>query len=87
MGARFRLKADYDISTFAQPVQVILRAMKKYGIILADNGAAWYISGVPDERWNNDQLRQFHQLPGSAFEAVDASGMIIDGNSGQARQP
>ncbi|MBL8217780.1 MAG: hypothetical protein JNL62_01040 [Bryobacterales bacterium] len=87
MGARFRLKSTFEIGTFSAPVQVILRAMKKYGIILADNGSAWYVSGVPDERWNNDQLRQFHNIPGSAFEAVDASSMMINVNSGQARQP
>ncbi|MFN7933321.1 MAG: S-layer homology domain-containing protein [Bryobacteraceae bacterium] len=87
MGARFRLKASFDISSYSQPVQVILRAMKKYGIILADNGSAWYISGAPDERWNNDLLRQMHQIPGSAIEAVDASPMMINVNSGQARQP
>jgi hypothetical protein len=87
MGARFRLKADYNISGFSAPVQVILRAMKKYGILLADNGSAWYISGAPDERWNNDQLRDFGRLPGSAFEAVDTSSMMISVDSGQARQP
>jgi len=87
MGARFRLKANYDISGFAPAVQVILRAMKQYGIILADNGSNWYVSGAPDERWNNDHLRQMHNLPGSAFEAVDASSMMISVDSGQARQP
>jgi hypothetical protein len=87
MGARFRLKANYNISGFSPSVQVILRAMKKYGILLADNGSAWYVSGAPDERWNNNELRQFHNLPGSAFEAVDTSSMIVNIDSGQARQP
>jgi hypothetical protein len=86
MGQRFRLKANYDISGFAPEVQVILRAMKKYGIILADNGSAWFISGVPDERWNNDNLRQLHSVYGSAFEAVDSSALMIDPNSGQVNQ-
>src|SRR5512139_1526841 len=53
MGQRFRLKAGFDVSGFSQEVQVILRALKTYGVILADNGSAWFISGVPDERWNN----------------------------------
>ncbi|MBI4908639.1 MAG: S-layer homology domain-containing protein [Acidobacteria bacterium] len=86
MGARFRLKASYDISTFAPQVQVILRALKKYGMLLADNGSAWFLSGAPDERWDNDMLRQIRRLTGNDFEAVDTSSMAIDANSGQARQ-
>lgn len=85
MGQRFRLKADYDIGGFSPEVQVILRAMKKYGIILADNGSAWYLSGAPDERWNNSVLRELRQVTGSAFEAVDVSSLMVDPNSGQAR--
>jgi hypothetical protein len=85
LGQRFRLKADYDISGFSPIVQVILQAMKKYGIILADNGSAWYISGAPDERWNNDVLHEMHQIPGNAFEAVDSSSLMIDPDSGQAQ--
>ncbi len=85
MGQRFRLKANYDISGFAPEVQVILRALKKYGLILADNGSAWYISGAPDERWDNDMLRQLQQMPGSALEAVESSSLMVDRNSGQAR--
>lgn len=86
MGARFRLKANYDISTFAPQVQVVLRALKKYGMLLADNGSAWYLSGAPDERWDNDVLRQIRRLTGNDFEAVDTSSQVIDVNSGQARQ-
>jgi hypothetical protein len=85
MGQRFRLKADYDISGFSPDVQVILRAMKKYGIMLADNGSAWYISGAPDERWNNSVLRELRQVAGSAFEAVDVSSLMVDPDSGQVR--
>jgi hypothetical protein len=85
MGQRFRLKASYDTSGFAPEVQVILAALKKYGMILADNGSAWYISGVPDERWDNDDLHQLTQIPGSAFEAVDESSLMIDPDSGRAR--
>lgn len=86
MGQRFRLKASFDISGFPADVQVILKAMKKYGILLADNGSAWFISGKPDSRWNNDNLRRFHEVLGSNFEAVDATVLMIDANSGQARQ-
>ncbi len=86
MGERFRLKASFDISPYPADVQVILRAMKKYGIMLADNGSAWYISGQPDARWNNDQLHTLGQLLGSNFEAVDATLLRIDPNSGAAAQ-
>lgn len=87
MGQRFRLKASFDVSTFSTEVQVILRAMKKYGLILADNGSAWYISGVPDERWDNDTLvSEFGRIKGSDFEAVDVSSLMVDPDSGEAHQ-
>ena len=88
MGKRFRLKANFDISTFSADVQVILRALKKYGMILADNGSAWYISGAPDPRWNDDVLvSELRRVKGADFEAVDETPLMIDANSGQARQP
>ena len=84
MGQRFRLKADVDISGFSPEVQVILRAMKKYGMILADNGSAWYISGVPDSRWNNDALvNELKLITGSHFEAVDETSLMVNMDSGQ----
>ena len=86
MGARFRLRAGFDISGFSAANQVILRALKKYGMILADNGSAWYLSGAPDSRWNNDDLHNLGLLHGSDFEAVDVSGLMISPNSGQAAQ-
>ena len=86
MGERFRLKASVNISSYPADVQVILRAMKKYGIMLADNGSAWYISGKPDPRWNDDNLHTLGQLLGSNFEAVDATVLMIDANSGAAKQ-
>jgi hypothetical protein len=76
MGLRLRLKAGYDISGFPASVQVILRALKKYGMIVADNGSSWYISGAPDPRWSDDELRTLGQVPGSAFEAVDTGPTI-----------
>jgi len=86
MGERFRLKAAYNISGYPADVQVILRAMKKYGIILADNGSAWFLSGKPDERWNNSDLATLGGLLGSNLEAVDATVLRISPDSGEARQ-
>ncbi len=85
MGARFRLKADYDISGFPHEMQVILQAMKTYGIILADNGSNWYVSGAPDERWDNDMLHLLDVLTGDDFEAVDTSVLMVDENSGEVK--
>jgi hypothetical protein len=87
MGQRFRLKANFDISRFSAPVRVILQAMKTYGLILADNGSAWFISGVPDSRWDNDMLvSELAQVKGSDFEAVDGSSLMVDPASGLAGQ-
>lgn len=85
LGARFRLKADYDISGFPPEMQVILQALKTYGMFLADNGSDWYVSGAPDERWDNDMLHLLDVLVGSDFEVVDASGMIVDVDSGEVK--
>lgn len=84
MGQRFRLKANFDLSGFSPQVQVILTAFKQFGLILADNGSSWYISGAPDERWDNDMLRELKTIPGSAFEAVDVSSLQVSPDSGQA---
>lgn len=86
MGARFRLKSTFNISGFSATNQIILRAMQRYGIILADNGSAWFISGAPDERWNNTDLRALLNVRGSDFEAVDSSSLMLNVNSGQAKQ-
>lgn len=85
MGQRFRLRGDFNVSGFAPEIQVILVAMQRYGIILADNGSPWYLSGVPDERWDNDMLRQLRQVQGSDFEAVDVSSLMLSPDSGQVR--
>lgn len=85
MGQRFRLRADFDLSGFSWDVQVILQALKTYGMILADNGNAWYLSGAPDERWNNDVLHELSRVRGADFEAVDVSELILSHNSGQVR--
>ena len=86
MGARFRLKADYNISGYSAQAQVVLRAMQQYGLILADNGSNWYFGGTADENWPIALVNELKQVPASAFEAVDESSLMIDPNSGQARQ-
>lgn len=83
MGQRFRLKAGYDISGYSAEIQVILAAMKSYGLVLADNGASWFISGAPDPRWNNSMLHEWDDIPGSAFEAIDVSSLMVDPDSGR----
>ncbi|HZE84787.1 MAG TPA: hypothetical protein VE035_10770 [Puia sp.] len=69
-GAKIRLKANFDISSFPLHCQIILKAMKKYGLILADIGSNMYISGAPDERWNNDELQQLGNVKASDFEVI-----------------
>ena len=87
MGQRFRLRSSFDTSTFAPRIQVILTALKQYGMMLADNGSAWFLSGAPDERWDNDELRQLRQLQGSDFEAVDVSSLQVAADSSQTALP
>ena len=84
MGQRFRLKAGFDISGYSPQIQVILTAMKRYGLVLADNGSPWFISGAPDQRWDNESLHQWDDIPGTAFEAVDVSSLMVDPDSGRA---
>jgi PKD repeat protein len=84
MGQRFRLKASFDTAGYPPQARVVLEALKKYGMILSDNGGAWYISGVPDNRWDNDDLHTLQQVKGSDFEAVDESSLMIDPDSGRA---
>jgi hypothetical protein len=71
MGARFRLRRDVDLSGFRGDALVILRALQRYGMIVADNGSAWYITGETDARWNDDDLGQLKRVSGEWFEVVD----------------
>ena len=87
MGQRFRLKSSFNSSGYPYQAKIVLEALKKYGMILSDNGAPWYVTGVPDEQWDNDALHTLHQLKGSDFEAVNCSSLIIDPDSGQAKTP
>ena len=83
MGVRFRLQANYDISSFSATNQVILNALKNYGMVIADNGSPWYLSGAPDPRWNDDDLHNLTQLKGGDFEVVDVSPFMVNTNSAQ----
>jgi hypothetical protein len=75
MGLRVRLKASVDISGFGPNARIVLTALKRYGMILADNGAPWYITGVPDSRWDDDEMHQLQNLHGSDFEVVNTSSL------------
>jgi hypothetical protein len=81
MGAWFRLKASFDISGYSVQNQVILRALKKHGMVLADNGSSWFTSGAPDPGWNDTDLHGLRTVPGSAFEAVDVSALKVASTS------
>ncbi len=73
MGLRVRLKASFDLSGFPRQARIVLIALKRYGMIVADNGSDWYISGAPSPGWSNDQLRTLGRVKGSDFEVVDTS--------------
>jgi hypothetical protein len=75
MGQRLRLKAGFDISGFSPQSQIVLRALKQYGMIMADNGSDWYISGSPDDGWDNDDLHELGDVLGRNFEVVDTSSL------------
>ncbi len=76
MGMRVRLKAGFDITPFPPEVQVILKAMKKYGMFVADNGSNWYVSGAPDPRWSDSNLATLSQVHGSDFEVVKMGTVV-----------
>ncbi|MFN8546146.1 MAG: hypothetical protein U0807_18345 [Candidatus Binatia bacterium] len=85
MGLRVRLKAGVDLSGFSAVNQVILTAMQRYGMIVADNGSDWYVSGTPDPRWSDDDLHALGTVTGADFEVVDTSSLVVDPDSGQSR--
>jgi hypothetical protein len=71
MGTRVRLKASFDVSGFPRQARIVLTALKRYGMVLADNGSSWYVTGAPDPRWSNDDLHTLGRVTGSDFEVVD----------------
>lgn len=76
MGMRVRLKASFDVSPFPASVQVILNAMKKHGMLLADNGSAFYVSGAPDPRWSDDELATLRNVRARDFEVIRMDGLV-----------
>ena len=75
MGLRVRLKAGVDISGFPRQARIVLQALKTYGMILADNGSNWYITGAPDRHWSNDDLHTIGRITGADFEVVDTGSL------------
>jgi hypothetical protein len=87
MGMRLRLKSSFDISGYSANNQVILTAMKNYGLIMADNGSSMYISGTPDSRWDNNDLHNLGQVPASAFEVLEMTPVYTAVNLPQGAAP
>ena len=89
MGARFRLRAGFQLqpSRCFRACQVVIQAMKTYGLILADNGGNWYFQGTTDRRWTYTMVDQLKAIPARAFEAVDERCLMVSAGSGAARQP
>jgi len=82
MGLRVRLKASVDLSGFSPQARVVLTALKRYGMILADNGSNWFVSGSPDGSWDDDDLANLSQIHGGDFEVVDVGALVLDPDSG-----
>jgi hypothetical protein len=80
MGLRLRLKSSVDIASFPKQTRIVLTALRRYGMLLADNGSPWYISGAPDRHWNNDDLHSLGNLSGKDFEVVDTSSLPTPGS-------
>jgi hypothetical protein len=84
MGARFRLKKNFNISSYGAQARVVLTAMKQYGLVLADNGSPWFFQGTADTRWQSALLDDLKKVPASAFEAVDTAPLRVSRDSGAA---
>jgi len=85
LGQRLRLKASVNTAGMPKQARIVAEAMKRYGVIVADHGSAWFISGAPDDHWDNDALRALKSLTGNNFEVVDTSGLITSKTSGTTR--
>ena len=89
MGARFRLKSSFTLpsSSCDAACQTVITTMKRYGLIVADNGSNWFFTGTSDNRWTGDQMEQLKQIPAKQFQAVDESCIKVSAGSGRAYQP
>lgn len=87
MGTWFRLEASFPLSSFRPDTRAVLRAMKRHGLVLADNGSPWYFQGARSTRWPEGLLDELKSVPASAFEAVDTSALQVNPDSGAARSP
>jgi hypothetical protein len=85
MGARFRLRSDFGFAGYSSQTQIVLTAMQRYGLILADNGSNWFFQGDLSTGWSDQLISELKRIPAGAFEAVEASSLMIDPNSGLAR--
>ncbi|SCG66944.1 hypothetical protein [Micromonospora inositola] len=85
LGQRLRLKRSVGVSRLPRQARIVAEAMQRYGLIVADHGSAWFLSGAPDDRWDNDALRTLGGLRGSDFEVVDAAGLMVSPTSGATR--
>ena len=83
MGARFRLKAGFSFAGYGAQTQIVLTAMQRYGLILADNGSNWFFQGETSSRWSDQLISELKRIPAGAFEAVDESSLMLDPNSGR----
>ncbi len=86
MGARFRLKKGFKAKGYSKDTKVVIKAMKKYGLVLADNGSPWFFQGEADPRWEAELIRELKTIPASAFEAVDTSGLRRSKNSARVKK-
>jgi hypothetical protein len=86
MGQRFRLRGSVDLTPFSEETRVFLTALKQYGMLLADNGGPWFVSGASDSRWSSTLVRELRHISGSDFEAVDVSSLIVNPNSAEAKR-
>ncbi len=87
MGARFRLRAGFDVSGYSARTRVVITAMQRYGLVLADNGTGWYFQGATSSRWPDRLIAELKSIPSSAFEAVDTSGLVRSPNSARTQTP
>jgi hypothetical protein len=87
MGAWFRLRADYPTAGLSAQTIVLVNAMKKHGLVLADNGSPWFFQGTADTAWPDALISQLKTIPASAFEAVDVSSLMVSASSGQVLAP